>query len=136
LPSTGTMAMSMRPISSSCMRALIEKGIETPFFRDAINVLEKTSAEFEMQLSKTRWLACDMYSLADAEIAPYIERADRLGLAGLGGSRPRLADWFARVKARPSYNGITDDPPTETNFDDTGRDGLEDCRRIAQMIVA
>jgi glutathione S-transferase len=66
-------------------------------------VFEKTVAEMETQLGKTTWLASDMYTLADAEITPYIERVDRLGLAGLWESRPRVADWFARIKARPSY---------------------------------
>ena len=33
-------------------RALIEKGIETPFFRDHIKVFEKTIAEMEVQLGK------------------------------------------------------------------------------------
>jgi glutathione S-transferase len=115
-------------------RALIEKGIEAPLFRDHIKVFEKTAADIEAQLGKTLWLAGDAYTLADAEIAPYIERADRLGLAGLWESRPRLADWFARVKARPSFIGITNYPPTD--YDDTGHDGLKDWPRIKALIAA
>jgi glutathione S-transferase len=122
------------PARRERQRALIEKGIETPFFRDHIKVFEKTAAEMEAQLAKTAWLASDAYTLADAEIAPYIERADRLGLAGLWESRPRLADWFARLKARPSFKGIADYPPTD--YDDTGRDGLKDWTRIKQLIAA
>jgi glutathione S-transferase len=56
----------------------------------------------EVQLGKTTWLASNTYTLADAEITPYIERVDRLGLAGLWENRARVADWFARIKARPS----------------------------------
>lgn len=70
----------------------------------------------------------------DAEIIPYIERVERLGLAGLWESRPRLADWFAHVRARPSFKGIADYPPTD--YDDTGRDGLKDLPRIRQLIAA
>jgi glutathione S-transferase len=72
------------PTRRERQRALIEKGIETPFFRDHIKVFEKTAAEMEEQLGKTTWLASDEYTLADAEITPYIERADRLGLKGYG----------------------------------------------------
>ena len=115
-------------------RALIEKGIEAPLFGDHIKVFEKTAADMEAQLAKTTWLAGDAYSLADAEITPYIERADRLGLAGLWESRPRLEDWFARVKARPSITAITEYPPTD--YDDTGRDGLKDWPRIKELIAA
>src|SRR6185369_9479446 len=87
------------PARRERQRALIEKGIETPFFRDHIKVFEKTVAEMEVQLGKTQWLACDRYTLADAEITPYIERVDRLGLAGLWENRPRVLDW-SRVSKR------------------------------------
>jgi glutathione S-transferase len=122
------------PARRERQRALIEKGIETPFFRDHIKVFEKTVAEMEVQLGKTDWLACDRYTLADAEITPYIERADRLGLAGLWESRPRVADWFTRIKTRPSFKGISDYPPTD--YDDTGRDGLQSWARIKELIAA
>jgi glutathione S-transferase len=97
-------------------------------------VFEKTVAEMELQLGKTTWLASNTYTLADAEITPYIERADRLGLAGLWESRPRVADWFASIKARPSYKAIANYPPTD--YDDTGRDGLKHWPRIKQLIAA
>jgi glutathione S-transferase len=122
------------PVRRERQRALIEKGIETPFFRDHIKVFEKTIAEMEMQLGRTEWLACDRYTLADAEITPYIERVDRLGLAGLWDSRPRVADWFTRIKARRSFKGISDYPPTD--YDDTGRDGLKSWKRIKELIAA
>jgi glutathione S-transferase len=115
-------------------RALIEKGIETPFFRDHIKVFEKTVIEMEAQLRQTTWLASDAYTLADAEITPYIERCDRLGLAGLWEDRPRVADWYKRIKARPSYTGISNYPPTD--YDDTGRDGLGSWPRIRELIAA
>jgi glutathione S-transferase len=124
------------PARRERQRALIEKGIETPFFRDHIKVFEKTVAEMEAQLARTKWLAGDSYSLADAEITPYIERVDRLGLSGLWEpDRPHVADWFKRIKARPSYTpAMTDFPPMD--YDDTGRDGLKDWPRIKQLIAA
>lgn len=124
------------PARRERQRALIEKGIETPFFKDHIKVFEKTVAEMEAQLAKTAWLASDGYSLADAEITPYIERVDRLGLAGLWEpDRPHVADWFKRIKARPSYKlAITDFPPTD--YDDMGRDGLKSWPRIKELIAA
>src|SRR5262245_65226130 len=54
-------------------------------------------------------------------------------LAGLWENRPRVADWFARIKARPSYKAIADYPPTD--YDDTGRDGLKYWQRIKQLIA-
>ena len=121
------------PARRERQRILIAKGIEAPIFQDHIKIFEKTIAEMEAQLGKTRWLASDAYTLADAEITPYVERLDRLGLAGLWESRPAVADWFARVKSRPSYKGISDYPPMD--YDDTGRDGLKDWPRIKQLIA-
>ena len=48
--------------------------------------------------------------------------------------RPRLADWFARIQACPSFRPIADYPPSD--YDDTGRDGLKDWPRIKQLIAA
>jgi glutathione S-transferase len=49
-------------------------------------------------------------------------------------SRPRVADWFARIKARPSFKAISDYPPSD--YDDTGRDGLKSWPRIKELIAA
>jgi glutathione S-transferase len=122
------------PARRDRQRALIEKGIETPFFRDHIKVFEKTFAEMEVQLAKTKWLASDMYTLADAEITPYVERIDRLGLAAMWANRPHVADWFSRIKARSSFRAISEFPPTD--YDDTGRDGLKHWPRIKELIAA
>lgn len=122
------------PARRERQRALIEKGIETPFFRDHIKVFDKTFGEMEAQLGKTQWLASDMFTLADIEITPYVERIDRLGLAGMWENRPRLGDWFRRIKARPSFKAIADYPPSD--YDDTGRDGLKDWPRIRELIAA
>jgi glutathione S-transferase len=122
------------PARRERQRALIEKGIETPFFRDHIKVFEKTFGEMEAALAQTQWLASDMFTLADIEITPYVERIDRLGLAGMWEHRPRLADWFQRIKARTSFKMIADYPPTD--YDDTGRDGLKSWPRVKEMIAA
>jgi hypothetical protein len=37
--------------------------------------------------------------------------------------RPRVAEWFMRIKARPSFKAISEYPPTD--YGDTGRDGLK-----------
>jgi len=122
------------PARRERQRALIENGIEAPLFRDHIKVFDKTFSEIEAQLSKTKWLSSNMFTLADIEVVPYIERIDRLGLAEMWEDRPQLADWFARIKARSSFKAIANYLPTD--FDDTGRDGLKDWPRIKQLIAA
>ena len=64
------------PARRERQRALIEKGIETPFFRDHIKVFEKTFGEMEAQLGKTKWLASDMFTLGRCRDHA-LRRADR-----------------------------------------------------------
>ena len=53
---------------------------------------------------------------------------------GMWEKRPRVADWFARIKARPSFKAISEYPPSD--YDDTGRDGLKSWPRIKELIAA
>ena len=43
------------------------------------------------------------YSLADIDIAPFVHRLIRVELFYLVEARPRVADWYARISARPAY---------------------------------
>jgi glutathione S-transferase len=50
------------------------------------------------------WLLGADYGLADIAVAPLIDRAEDLGLEYLWEEKyPRVADWLARIKARPAY---------------------------------
>ena len=58
----------------------------------------------EEQLGETDWLAGDAYSLADTGATPYLMRLEMLKMSGLWEeNRPRVSDWLARIKARPSF---------------------------------
>ena len=41
--------------------------------------------------------------LADVGITPYVNRLAMLKLERMWADRPRLADWYARVRARPNF---------------------------------
>lgn len=53
-------------------------------------------------LAQHQWLACNEFTLADAAMAPLIDRVEHLGLHALL-TRERVADWVRRVKERPAY---------------------------------
>jgi glutathione S-transferase len=44
-----------------------------------------------------------MFTLADIDYSSYVTRLDRLKFMGLLDKRPRLADWYERIQARPAY---------------------------------
>ena len=91
------------PVKRQRKREWIELGIEAPSAREAVIEFEKTLADMEQALTGTPWLAGDAYSLADVGMMPYLNRLSMLHMEAFWAGRPRVADWFARVRARPSF---------------------------------
>jgi len=86
-------------------RAIMERGFDAPFVKDAILLFDKTYQAMEEALGDGPWLAGESFSLADMALTPYLDRLNRLGLSPMWSrARPRLADWFDRIRARPSYD--------------------------------
>ena len=85
-------------------RLILEHRFDVPIVHDAVRFQDRALADMEIWLSQSRWLAGDMYSLAEACIIPYLERLDRLGLSPMWeNTRPHVADWFDQIRARPSF---------------------------------
>ena len=91
------------PVRRARQREQILKGMETPLFAEAIGRFDRLFTDMEKALGQSPWLAGDSYSLADAALTPTLTRFDHLQFLGILHQRPRLADWFLRVIARPSY---------------------------------
>jgi len=121
-PATGTVSMSIafhhqftpdvndtmekaRPGWLANFRQL-QKSTENPAFPAAIRRLDKMIADMEHALADHQgpWLAGETYSLADIGYAPYVTRLDHLKfLDGMVEKRPRVAEWYDRVRTRSSY---------------------------------
>lgn len=86
-------------------RSVIEHGVKAPEFAGAVRAFVDMIDDMETQLAGQPWLAGDAISLADASAMPYVLRLDHLGMSPLLAAdiRPRLADWYARIRARPSF---------------------------------
>lgn len=82
---------------------LLEKGLDAAFVADALKLHDKVLGDMEKTLSASRWLAGDGFSIAECAIVPYVLRLEKLGLARMWEHRPRVADWYARIRARPSW---------------------------------
>jgi glutathione S-transferase len=68
----------------------------------AMQRLERTVEKMESELRESAWLAGDRYSLADVDMAPFVHRIAALD-ASLVEARPRVADWYRRVRSRPAF---------------------------------
>lgn len=85
-------------------RSLLDDGAESPLVEKSLRRFVKLFADMDRALSGGPWLLGEQYSLADIGMTAYIDRLDQLQLSGLWqGGFPRVADWLARVRARPSF---------------------------------
>lgn len=84
-------------------RDTILKGVDSIFFADAIKRFDRLLGDMEEALADGLWLAGTDFSLADIAYAPYLTRLEHLQLHFMWRKRPRLADWFERIKSRAGY---------------------------------
>jgi len=49
------------------------------------------------------WLAGEIYSLADIDMAPFVHRLAALGHGAMMEAHPAVAGWYARMQARPAF---------------------------------
>lgn len=85
--------------------------------RDAVRAFDRMLTDMEKAMANQPWLAGDSYTLAEACVTPYVERLYRLGLAPMWErGRPKVTDWFQRIRTRPSYKAVlTDFKPLDYN---------------------
>jgi len=118
---------------------LYAHGLGAPFVPEAVKLHDKMLADMEKSLPGGKWLASDEFSIADCAIAPYVLRLDRLGLAKWWDNRPRVADWYARLQARPSWaEAITPFPSLgKGDYDDDLKSkGIDVWPKVKAMLAA
>lgn len=93
------------PRARAVRRSVIEHGVAAPEFAGALGVFLDVLDAMERDLAAQPWLSGDGFGLADATLLPYVLRLEHLALDPLvdAPARPRVADWLARVRARPSF---------------------------------
>ena len=78
-------------------------GIAVDDLNPSIARLTEMVERMDRALQDAPWLAGEAYSLADIDIAPFVQRLVRIDLFGLVAARPRVYDWYARITSRPAY---------------------------------
>ena len=85
-------------------RGRLALGIDAPAPKGSLLIYDKILTDLEAALEGRKWLAGEMFSLADIGVIPYVNRLDMLQLSGMWTeARPRLTEWFERVKGRASF---------------------------------
>jgi glutathione S-transferase len=87
------------------LHRIMDDGLAAPDATDAARRFDTFAGAMDSALANSEYLVGKSFTLADAAAIPYINRADMLGLAGLWvNRRPRVADWYVRMRQRPSFN--------------------------------
>lgn len=124
------------PIKRERRRDVIEKGLDSPFFKIAVDRLLTLYRDMDQTLASHPWLAGDSYSIADAAFTPYIVRLDHLDVMGLLDSTPRTADWYRRIKARPSFDAAIVRWENAKYLELMKRQGRENWPKIKEIVAA
>lgn len=77
-------------------------GLDSKYVADAVRYHTQLISLMDSSLARGPWLAGASFSLADAAVIPYVLRLDLLRLKNLWKERPRVEDWYERMRGRPS----------------------------------
>jgi glutathione S-transferase len=83
-------------------RANITRGLDSPYFAEAVKRFAALFRQIEAALAHGPWLTGASYSLADIGYTPYYLRMEQLGL-GKALYGPRVRAWGERLLARPNF---------------------------------
>jgi glutathione S-transferase len=97
-------------------RSVIEHGLDSEFVRDALFQHQKIIAWMAHDLAHGPYLSGHAFSNADCAVIPYILRLELLKLGELWRKEPSVAEWWARVRNRPSVQSAIFDRMRETDW--------------------
>jgi glutathione S-transferase len=83
----------------------IQQGLAAPGAADKIRLYAEYLQRMELALQDSDWLVGQDFTMADVAMAPYVNRLAALAMEGLwcDGRLPRVEDWFARIRRRPTF---------------------------------
>jgi glutathione S-transferase len=91
------------PLRKHFYKRMGRSGFSEQELTNALEQLRQTLERMEASLGRGPWLNGDEYSLADVSVTPTIVRMEDLGRVAMWHDLPRVADWYARIQARPNF---------------------------------
>jgi glutathione S-transferase len=97
-------------------RSVIEHGLDSEFVVEALAQHKKLLSAMADSLRGGPYLAGDSFSNADCAVIPYVLRLELLKLARMWDRYPAIADWWLRVRTRPSVKAAIFDRMSEADW--------------------
>jgi glutathione S-transferase len=96
-------AAQSRPLRTAFYRKMGRDGFDDAEMDAAYAELRQTVMRMATRLTQGPWLCGAALTLADYCVTPTIDRMADLGMASLWDDLPEVADWYARIQARPAF---------------------------------
>ena len=96
-------------------RSVIERGLDSEFVAEALAHHRKLLSWMADSLKSGPYLAGEGFSNADCAVIPYILRLELLKLSGMWERYPAVAEWWVRMRVRPSVKAAIFDRMTEAD---------------------
>jgi glutathione S-transferase len=115
--------------------SMFEQGLESPFVFRAVGAYDMAFKRIEEALSGgAQWLAGDMFSLAEINLAPFVARLENLLILDPWiADRPATAAWWQRLKQRPSYQAEVPGSITAEEDEEMRVAGAKISARVAEI---
>jgi glutathione S-transferase len=93
------------PMIALRLKRRLAVGVSVEEEDEAYAKLDYLLDQMEHRLGQAPWIAGAMFTLADIAMAPMVNRIEVLARPEMiaPGRRPKVADWWQRIQARPGY---------------------------------
>ena len=100
-----TPEMSVTADWHETKKSIVRNGFDAPGAAAKVELYDHYLHNMEKVLQENTWLAGENFTFADIAMTPYVNRLEMLSMSGMwaNGRLPNVEEWFARIKARPSF---------------------------------
>jgi len=131
------LAATPDPARRTWRREMIENGTQSPLFVNAVWAYDSLLGDMEHALQARDWLAGDTYTLADVSLTSYLNRVAELQFHPMWQqNRPRVSDWFDRIRARRNYQTAFGNYPYDAYTAQMAEQGALRWPEVAEILAA
>jgi glutathione S-transferase len=131
------LAKTPNPDLERRKREWLTLGFDGPEVVKAVKTFDKMLADMDVALNDSAWLAGDSFSIADIAVVPYVNRLEIFNmLAPWPPQRPRVREWFDRMKARLSFAPAIDEYMPESLTNDFQTYGTKSWPEVEAVLTA
>src|SRR5690606_18533210 len=111
-------------------------GLSAPGAAEGIRLYDAYLHRMEHALNASGWLVGERFSMADAAMAPYVNRLAALSMHGMwrAGRLPRVEAGFERVRSRPAFGPALVDWVPDELAREMQTNGRKSWREVAALL--